>query len=569
MKKYEYGCEGFDTETDDGYARIIADGNSYTEVESLDDALAFLTRKEARNRHNFFYNLRYDVAAIFKQDPGVLRSLFCSGRAEYAGFRFAYIPKKLLCIRSEDKHIYRFTDIAQFYMCSLETAAQKYLGEKTHELKGRRDRLFSEIPTSRIGEYCQHDALLTRKLGEKHLESIHALGLFPRMCISGANLSEVYLRQNADLPHIYDVPRRIAEMYYKAYRGGWFEMFQRGRFRAWQYDITSAYPEVLRDLPDLRRGRWVRGIRFEAPLGVCRVLLRTCRTSCPPLSCYRPQMLSYPEIDVETVAHITLSEYRALKDVYKMELLDAWSFVPEGREAYPFRECVDRLFSLKQSLKGDAGRYNAVKITLNSIYGKTFQKTQMPDGEWKAGKLFNPVYAAEITARTRMKIWDSIHGCEENIIGVATDAVLSTKPLKLPIGKDMGQWQEEKAGSDLIVVMNGIYQFFGDQGKLRGSPMKKGLSLNYAADSDVLHISGRRPLSPKEAFARNDPGLANIFVDASYDISLENRRRIEIEAPETFRDLLYNVYDSKPLPLSLIYYQDNKEKEVQPVHSLG
>jgi hypothetical protein len=559
LKKYDYGVEGYDTETEDGYARIIADSRGYAEVDSLDDCLAFLCRHQARNRHNFFYNLRYDVAAIAKHDGKFTRSLFIDGAADYKGWALRYIPKKLLTVRTPDRNVYSFTDVAQFYMSSLEKAAEGYLGEKVHELKAARASLFTDFTSKEIGAYCQHDAGLTRKLGELHMQSLGRLGLYPKRCISGANLAEIFVRQNADVPVLFDVPRVVAEWYYKAYRGGWFEMFKRGRFRAWQYDIVSAYPMVLRGLPDLRRGAWGRGIHERACCGVCKVILNTSRTGCPPLACYRPSMLAYPDIDTPCVTHVTLGEYEALKDVYSMELLDAWTFVPGEGCGYPFRECVDKLFALKQALKGEPGRYNAVKITLNSIYGKTFQKTLMPDGKTRVGRLFNPVYAAEITAQTRLMLWDVVRKNEDTVIGVATDSIISTTPLSVGVGEGIGLWSLEKEREKLIVVMNGVYQFYGEVGKLRGSPMKKGRSLNYALPAKELRTTSMRPLTPKEAIIRGDTGLVNRFVDVPYELGLRNHRRLELEEPETFRDLLDRHYDSIPMPLSVVYWMDSPE----------
>ena len=63
--------KGLDIETYQGYAYLICDSEGgYLWIKDIDSALEYLTQRRFRQKHNFFYNLRFDYQAILKLVTG-------------------------------------------------------------------------------------------------------------------------------------------------------------------------------------------------------------------------------------------------------------------------------------------------------------------------------------------------------------------------------------------------------------------------------------------------------------------------------------------------------------------
>jgi hypothetical protein len=58
--------EGLDTETINGYARIIATSQEYININSFDEILDFLFDYKYNDSTFMLWNLRYDVQSIIK-----------------------------------------------------------------------------------------------------------------------------------------------------------------------------------------------------------------------------------------------------------------------------------------------------------------------------------------------------------------------------------------------------------------------------------------------------------------------------------------------------------------------
>jgi hypothetical protein len=112
-------CHGFDTETFRGKAILLSDENVFIEPHSIEDVLTFLTRHRTESANNFFFNLRFDYAAIMKWlGDGELDELIRYGEIEYGKWKIRYLPNKLLKIRRQ-KHTSEYYDLTNFYFGSL------------------------------------------------------------------------------------------------------------------------------------------------------------------------------------------------------------------------------------------------------------------------------------------------------------------------------------------------------------------------------------------------------------------------------------------------------------------
>lgn len=543
--------EGFDTETQDGYARVLCSSDSGIFVRGIDDVLGFLTNRRFRDTLNFFFNLAFDFEVMFKWDLDILEQLRTGSHAAKNGWEITYVKGKYLNIRDPSKHKWAFYDIAQFYLTSLAKAARQYLGMEPHELKGDRAVLFEKYSLNKIAEYCQHDALLTKLLAEEFYKSFEPYGIRPLKPISCGYLSQCFTLTHGRIPKFWDTSPTIQEMYWNAYRGGWFDTYKKGRFKAYHYDITSAYPHVLADLPDLRDGKWYSKYCENSPVGVVKCLATKTKSTVLPVAINLKGKNLYPLFDEPCIIYLTAREFKAYEKPFGLELLDAWSFKPKRNCRYPYRKIVKNLFGMKEKYRGQPGKYLVAKQIINSLYGKTAQKTPWQD-KFKIGQLFNPVYAAEITAGTRLMIWDAAKRKADDVISILTDSIISTSKLKLNIGKELGDWKTEHSKHDCVVVQSGIYQFGSDKPKVRGLFRMCNLYEILDIDEQLVTVSWKRPLHYKECFMQNKPEKIGVFetITKKLDVA-KDLKRIWRPKPVYARQLLHKEFNSIPVPFSL------------------
>ena len=212
------------------------------------------------------------------------------------------------------------------------------------------------------------------------------------------------------------------------------------------------------------------------------------------------------------------------------EIEDAWIFEPghEGRaNEKPFDFVRDRFVERRQIKEAadHAGRYDirekAIKLSLNSIYGKLAQSV---GGDGKAPSVANPYYAAATTAYCRRRLIEAALIDPHAIVFFATDGIVSTRPLSGLAGvrkqgdvADLGDWEYFEADSGLF-VMPGVYTYgkvvYDETGartikpvtKIRGGDAKKygaKLKANQWLIENVL-VAWRTPFDPQkpETFPR-------------------------------------------------------------------
>ena len=479
---------GFDTETPMGELKVIATDQKYAEVDTFKDVLQFISQEQYRGSFFFLFNLSYDVNHILKltNDRKLLRKLYSN--TERKGVRYdkhttlKYINRKLFKV-CQNKHCVTFVDIATFYKgMSLDNAAKKYFGEGKDPIDSQRlgeEEGYYEAHKQEVLEYCQKDAALTLRLAVRMKDIIEGCNmprgkLSFRSPISSAKVAETYVHDHYKYPK---VPEAISDLHWgaqQAYHGGLFETFQRGVFEKplYSYDINSAYPFAMKDLPHWGNGRfekvkkpdsgeygwyfcnfdseWIPFNDFSKPYEVefCYGSLDNCEAKL-----LNPKRKVYPT--GKRGAWLTKIEYEwLLKNNYYVEFKGGFEwFFKSQKYDNPF-EWIPEVYERRQELKRleDASEY-ALKIVMNGIYGKTAQfKRGM-------GKLTNFFYASYITATTRLQVAEVGLRHLKYLVEIATDSTVLTKKIDLPLSKKLGEWSldEYKRG---ILIGSGIHQFF-------------------------------------------------------------------------------------------------------------
>lgn len=257
--------------------------------------------------------------------------------------------------------------------------------------------------------------------------------------------------------------------YERAYRssvGGRFEILKRGFIgHANLYDINSAYPHKVANLPDLTNGQWIarKSIHPEAKLGFFEIEANIPELkSVPPFPFKANGVVIFPSGQFRT--YVTLEEMRACEDDSYYRILNSWQFVPNDADCHPYKEFIEELYRKRRELKDNNDPLQLpIKTIMNSIYGKTGQKVNRV-----IGNLFSPVIFANITGSTRAQMYRFVidNDLEDDVVSFATDSICTTKDLGLKSNR-LGDFSCDKSGNDVYYLQNGIYRFNG-KWKLRG-----------------------------------------------------------------------------------------------------
>lgn len=286
---------------------------------------------------------------------------------------------------------------------------------------------------------------------------------------------KVLINNGIEIPKFDSIPYEIQETAYCSYYGGRFEILKRGFVgKAYLYDINSAYPYAITQIPDLSKGKWIKGksIRPDVKLGFFRIRAKIpdCKYI-PPFPFRTNHELIFPSGEFET--YITLQELQACESTSFYRILEGYQFIPDS-DIYPYREFIEKLYQKRLELKKQNNPLQLpIKIILNSIYGKTGQVI-----EHKIGNVFNPVIFAFITGFVRAQLYDFVrkNGLEKEVVFFATDSICTTKRLDIGSSK-LGEFSFDNEASDVFVLQNGFYRFNGKWkqrglGKLNGKEIE-------------------------------------------------------------------------------------------------
>jgi len=482
---------GLDTEAyPDGKCFLICTslGDSFTNVSIPD---MFFSRKY-RGKNFVVYNLKYDSGALLQHlKKPELKELQTTDNVKVAGYSYRTLGNKCLVIRKGKNSVHIF-DMLNFYNSSLNAAAKKYLGEEKIDLDPTLfSKEFVKDNIKQIEEYCIQDSILVAKLAEILIKRFEKMGVYPKKLYSVAYIAYQYFSTkciNIVVKKFWDSDKELLGFALRSYNGGKFEVTKKGQGHFFEYDISSAYPSVMRDLVDIRHGRAIHSKKYRknAVYGflLCDIII--------PYKVYSPVAIKKGFVNCYAVGEIkkviTKIEYEYLiSQGCDITIRDAWYiFVDVLR--FPYRTEIEKLYRLKNEYKQSKSEldYHTVKILLNSFYGKMLQLIKKDEG-YKASACWNPVYGSHITASVRTRI-SGMQQKYNNVIAVHTDSVITDSPIQIKIGDNIGDWNFELEG-DGIILGSGVYQI-GSKVKFRGlhknitilnllKDCKKHLEINY------------------------------------------------------------------------------------------
>jgi len=267
------------------------------------------------------------------------------------------------------------------------------------------------------------------------------------------------------------VPEWFLEAARMSYFGGWFELFMHGIIpgESHEYDINSAYPSVIANLPCLLHGKYTRGIGLPDTTkgGLCLVYGNVWSPAMPDSSkkqhvgtmlhrdskgrIFRPMATEgwfwWDELQAAQRAGLV----KKLDNRGKQQIRQWVNYAP--CDCPPPMRNVAGLYQKRLDVGKTSPLGKAAKLVYNSDYGKFAQSIGDP--------LYgNPVYASRITSECRTQLLDAITshpGGKAAVAMVATDAIYFLTPHPgLSVSEKLGEW-EYKAKHNLTLFKPGVY----------------------------------------------------------------------------------------------------------------
>jgi hypothetical protein len=251
------------------------------------------------------------------------------------------------------------------------------------------------------------------------------------------------------------VPRSVLEAARDSYYGGWFEILRHGHIpgQSHEYDINSAYPHAIAQLPCLLHGQWVRD-HTDSPWTLVQATVEGSDTYCGAMPhrekdgrVLRPHKTSGWHWASELLA----ADRAGL--ISSIRTRKRFTYVPCDCPP-PFRDEMLWLYQKRLEEGKNTPNGKAYKLVYNSAYGKMAQSIGMP-------KYANPLYASLITSHCRSMILNAIATHPRrtaDLLMVATDGVYFRTPHPgLDIDPQrLGAW-DHSVKDNLTLFMPGVY----------------------------------------------------------------------------------------------------------------
>lgn len=373
-------------------------------------------------------------------------------------------------------------DVWGFFQDSFTGVMAKWLGkEHRHYELIRRMKLqrgdFINVSQSDINAYNAAELECLVEIMDKVREAIGGLDLKCARWDGAGAIAAALMRKHELKQFKALTPPGLETPVATAYAGGRIEVCKIGRHDGpvWDYDINSAYPDVMRTLPCLAHGIWKRGTGAP-PSGFtlvhCEYAFADGLPFYPLFYRTRAMQICFPSRGEGIYWY---PEYEAaLLCPGNVDVIEWWHFEPECNHK-PFHWIEDYYKTRQRWIKNpdqewQRGAEKIIKLGLNSLYGKSAQ--QVGGRENKPPAYHQMEWAGYITSATRARLYTAAMHAPDTIIGFATDGIFATGPLPFPHSDDksIGCW-DVKIFDGLTLAMAGVYWWHDKPGEGGLKPM--------------------------------------------------------------------------------------------------
>jgi len=523
---------------------VAHNGEKYLVCEN--NLLDFLVK--CKSFINCFYNLSYNVACLLSwldiSEDKLIK--LKEGQNVWVGeYRLSYITNKYFAIKKGegwDSPYAQFYDISQYIPWKLED--------------------------NNTVEYDIGKAKESQDTGHQVYNALVKLGLDPdKGMTSPIRVYEKDKLRKMDLPTLADIPEEASQYAYECCKAGWFEVYKKGSFQTWDYDLSSAYGSGIANLMDIRLGKFWKSEKYEpsADYGYIRGEITV-------NSEFSPFAFSVDNSeDVELYSLIGTWDYILRKSretgqwenipyiiskkqydgLYKwgigtFKIYDAWWWKAQEKK-YPYRDAVNWLYEQKE--KGVGLEREIPKRQIVGLFGLQLQT--MRDG---FGDYFNPIYGCEIEMNTRIEVFDACMSNNVTPLSIALDGILVDKPMNLRMDDGMGSWKLSHEGKAIVVSTVAVAvegkeseQDFavGYEGLLE--QIKEQPQERVYSKEKISHISLEKAIKDKKLGTIGEVEKISRSIDVAYET-----KRLYFNRPMTGQELLDNKYESSALDISFM-----------------
>lgn len=459
-----------------------SDGDHLYDARGLASAVIFSWLLDRAGYRLCGYFLSYDITMWLRDLPDrSIHTLMRPGlrrvpgggfsRVRYRRFKLHYLSRMLEI--SDGKRTVRVWDLGPYYQKAFVTACEQSgieLPAYVANMKNARGtKGWGRKKISDITRYCVTECRALKRLAEGLESTLDEIGIRPTVWHGPGSVAGVALRERSILDYRGEhEPIAVTDDANRAFFGGRFEHSILGhRSKVYGYDITSAYPDQIARLPCLAHGSWKKLTR---PSDIERALARG-DTACLHVEVGdsgNPVWGPFPVRVSRGSVVFPRGNFRTWvwADEYRAAIEGGWTNIRILYARTLRRVCrcepfawVRDLFAQRAISTG--GKRQALKLVLNSIYGKLAQRVGEP-------KYASPVWAGLITSGTRAEILRMIsrHRDPSHVFGIATDGVFSSERIACPKTPGLGEWGRTDIG-EMTFVRSGVY-WGGDMVKARG-----------------------------------------------------------------------------------------------------
>lgn len=447
------------------------------------ELLEYITDVGKRNPTAFHigFAFNYDVNMIVRSlAESAIRRLHETGkltlqrRNDKYRYHIQYIPSKSFTVTRYDadydkklnpraKTTVKIFDIFTFFGTSFIKAYEDLVGAvPTVVSEGKANRNeFASLSPEYVEIYWRAEIDMLRQLAEELRSRMYGANLRIREWHGPGALASYANRTHAIKPAMAISPDAVREAARYAYAGGRFEMFKLGRTNGpiYSLDINSAYPHAIRQLPNLATGTWRR---VECPttivkFGVYHVRLLPQHGDSflewkPGPLFHRDKMgnISFPWILDGWYWSPEVRNLLEFVDPKRYEIVEGWEYaewnvtsqtsITSSVNPLPYSWLTDTYALRKQWKRQGNASQLALKLMMNSLYGKMAQRVGWNEAKRTAPNWHQLEWAGWVTSYCRAMLWAAMQRIPfAGLLAVETDGLYTTVPPDVILGSEYGE----------------------------------------------------------------------------------------------------------------------------------
>lgn len=448
---------------------------------STKDCLEFFLTHNNRRAIHVIYGGSYDVNMILRDlSRAHIATLWTEGAVRWKGYKICYAPRKRFSVTRLNTYgkvvgdTFVLWDVIGFFQRAFVNACRKWkIGDEEELREIETMKLmrseFNIVPMDDVRAYNAKECELLVKLMVALLNAMDRAGIKLKRFDGAGAIASFYLAKWKVTEHMGSIPDWVYRASQVAYSGGRIEAIKYGTHMGpvYEYDINSAYPTAARNLPSLKTATWEWCNEWDGdPLSIVDIKwhIRGERPFYPLWYRLYDGTILYPQ---EGRGMYYGWEAALMRDYFEYgldyEIKSAINLNYGECSARPF-EAIDDEYAFRAKLKReDDSAEHAVKLGLNSVYGKLAQQEgYKKDGRSDAPKFptyHNLIWAGAITSYTRSLMYRMAAINPESVICFATDALITTEEINsrsLRLGSGLGEWSLDNFGG-IVLVQPGVY----------------------------------------------------------------------------------------------------------------